>query len=284
MIYATVIKHSISTNFDHLITIEANYPRFIHSELMTHRVFSRNAASSRAIPIAKLIEQVRTNPAMPVHWGANQKGMQASGEVVDTAAAQAAWVAAANAAADQAEKLEALGLHKQVVNRVLEPFVWMRTIITASEWDNWFELRNHADAQPEIKRLAEAMRQAINDSVPQKLERGQWHMPYLTTKEAGDLTDANLCKISAARCARVSYLTHEGRIPSAEQDMELFSRLVVSKPLHASPLEHCATPGFKDTGNFQGWTQYRKLWERYADGVETIDPKHTVVLGDALWS
>lgn len=283
MIYAKVIKHSLSPIGKAIITMEANYPRFIHSELMTHRVFSRNSASSRAIPIEKLIAQVRSNPAMPVHWGANQKGMQAEVEVLDTQQCVQAWIAAANKAADEAERLQALGLHKQVVNRVLEPFVYMRTIITSTEWDNWFELRDHTDAQPEIRELAIHMRAAINASIPQQLEPGEWHLPYLTRLESQDLRDVNLCKLSAARCARVSYLTHEGREPSHIDDMALFSRLVVSKPLHASPLEHCATPGWKDTGNFEGWTQFRQLWTRYANGVEVVDPKHTVELGEQLW-
>ena len=276
-IYANVIKHSAyEGSHKTLVTVEANYPRFIHSELMTHRVFSRNAASSRAIPVAKLIAQVRENPAMPVHWGANQKGMQAELEVLDVEAAKAAWVIAANAAADQAELLNALGLHKQVVNRVLEPFVWMRTIITSTEWDNWFTLRNHADAQPEIQALAACMLEAIEASTPEVLDFGQWHLPYLEAHEAGDKFDSDLCKISAARCARVSYLTHEGRVPSLEDDMALFERLVVSKPLHSSPLEHCATPGFTNTGNFKDWSQYRKLWEQYAHITDVIDPHYKV--------
>lgn len=287
MIYAKVILDSISPDGTRIVTIEANYPRFIHSELLTHRRFSRSAASSRAIPIEKVLAQVRNNPAMPVHWGANQKGMQASLQINNVAEATAAWMAAAAAAAEQAEKLAALGLHKQVVNRVLEPFVWMRTIITATEWDNWFELRNHEDAQPEIHALAAAMQESMNNSTPQELDFGEWHMPYLGEAEAHNKTDVGLCKVSAARCARVSYLTHEGRTPSHVEDMALFSRLVVSKPLHASPLEHCATPGYSMTGNFKGWTQFRKLWEAYANSVEVLDPTYlpdlTALKGVPVW-
>lgn len=251
-------------------TFELNYPRFIHAELMTHRVFSRNAASSRAIPIEKLIAQVRENPAMPVHWGANQKGMQAAGEVDDIENAKLWWRNAANTAADQAEFLAHIGLHKQVVNRVLEPFVWMRTIVTTTDLENWFELRNHKDAQPEIKRLAECMWQIVIDAVPQDLAPDQWHLPYLLEAEQGDKRSGSLCRISAARCARVSYLTHEGREPNEDADIALFNRLVGSKPLHASPLEHQAQPGRDKAfwGNFHGWEQYRKFYEIWLAGKE----------------
>ena len=148
-ISAKVIAYSISPEGLPLLTYELLYPRFIHSEFMTHRMVSKNSASSRAIPTHKLIEQVRHMPMMPIHWGLNQKGMQAEQEIdpADIAAAQNMWLCAARNAADMAEAMMDLGLHKQVVNRVLEPFVPMRVIATASEWNNFFHLRDHADAQ-----------------------------------------------------------------------------------------------------------------------------------------
>ena len=227
MFEVKVVADSINDAGNRLTTLALQYPRLIHSELMTHRVFSRNAMSSRAVPVAKILAQVREAPAMPVHWGANQPGMQASLEVADTAAAQRLWVNAANSAANLAEQMMELGLHKQVANRILEPFQWMRTIVTATEFDNFFELRTHKDADPNIKLLADMMvEERHRHSTPTFLEHGEWHLPYITEKDKKALPNAkDLCKISAARCARVSYLTHDGASPDIEKDLQLFDRL-----------------------------------------------------------
>lgn len=271
MISATIIADSVASNGARIVTIECQYPRFIHGEVMTHRVFSRNAMSSRAIPVAKMIEQVRTNPAMPVHWGANQSGMQANAELADKTEAQQTWKRAARQAADIAEHLAAIGLHKQVANRILEPFQWMRTIITATEWDNFFALRAHPDAQPEFQALALAMREAMSASapVPRQWAHGHcqegWHLPYVQEGERKLFPVNLLTKISAARCARVSYLTHDGQSPDVVKDLELFDRLVGSTPLHASPIEHQASPfqsRFSSSNNFVGWRQFRWIFEK----------------------
>jgi len=267
VISAKVIEDSITQEGKRITTLQLVYPRFIHSEVMTHRLFSRNASSSRAIPVAKMIEQVSTDPAMPIHWGANQPGMQAKAEVSDTAEARIYWVAAARSAAIMAEKMHTLGLHKQVANRILEPYQWIHVVLTATEWDNFFALRDHEDAQPEIRELAIQMKLAMAESVPSILYYGEWHMPYVTGKEVlcsevFGMGTMILCKVSAARSARVSYLTHDGAKPDIEKDLALFERLAGGIPLHASPLEHQATPGNTDTGNFVGWTQFRKLWEK----------------------
>lgn len=268
-ITATVIADSISSYGIRITALRLKYPGLIHSEFMTHRVFSRNAASSRAIPVAKVIEQVRTDPAMPIHWGLNQPGMQAKAEHTEPESARNAWVEAARAAASHAQNLANLGLHKQIVNRVLEPFQWMHTIVTATEWDNFFELRCHPDAQPEFQALANAIRTAMDESSP--VERASsvqrvtasWHLPYVSDDERAHLHPYTLPKISAARCARVSYLKHDGTTPSIEDDMALFERLVGSKPLHASPIEHqaCAASSVTRSRNFLGWHQYRDLFE-----------------------
>lgn len=266
---ATVIADSISSYGIRITTLQLKYPRFIHSEFMTHRVFSRNAASSRAIPVAKMIEQVQHDPALPIHWGLNQPGMQASKEHTDPAAARFAWFCAAQAAASQAQQLNDLGLHKQIVNRVLEPFQWMHTIVTATEWDNFFDLRCHPDAQPEFQALANAIHTAMNESSPveraSSIQRAtsSWHLPYVSYDERAHLHPHTLPKISAARCARVSYLKHDGTAPSIEDDLALFDRLVGSKPLHASPIEHqaCAASSVARSRNFMGWHQYRDLFE-----------------------
>lgn len=261
-ISATIIKDSISPEGKRITTYELCYPRFIHGEVMTHRVFSRNAMSSRAVPIKKMLAQVWSNPAMPVHWGANQAGMQAKAQLTGwrLSLARGLWRSAGKVACAFAWGFSKLGLHKQVGNRILEPWQWMRTIVTATEWENFYELRAHEDAQPEFFVLAKAMQYAQAVSNPQVLEDFEWHLPFVESKIAGD--DYINCKVSAARCARVSYLTHDGRSPNLAKDLALFERLAGSRPFHASPLEHSAKPGHTDTGNFVGWTQFRKLWEK----------------------
>lgn len=272
-ISAKIIEDSISEGDIRLTTLQLMYPRFIHSEFLTHRVFSRNASSSRAIPVAKMIEQVRTNPAMPIHWGKNQPGMQANEQLegVDLECVKELWLNAAEMAATQASLMMAMGLHKQVANRVLEPFQHIHVIVTATDWDNFFELRAHADAQPEIHELALQMKAAMDDSIPNILKAGEWHLPYITDADrsnvrAAGLGDFVLRKLSAARCARVSYLTHDGQEPDIDKDMALYDRLITSKPAHASPVEHQATPENSPEyaflhGNFTGWVQFRKLIE-----------------------
>lgn len=273
-IEAKIIAHSASEFSPDLFTVQVVYQRFIHAELMTHRVFSRNASSSRAIPVAKMIEQVRTNPAMPVHWGMNQPGMQARQQVDEQTATTAAanWVRAAVDAANRAEVLMDLGIHKQVANRLLEPFQHIHVVITATDWANFFELRRHEDAQPEIKELADKIFEAMATSSPVVLQPGQWHLPYVRADERAALTDEVLKKVSTARCARVSYLTHDGKEPDIGKDLELYERLVGSRPLHASPAEHQATPDYRSdsfghfnpalSGNLAGWIQHRKEIER----------------------
>ena len=269
MISAKVIADSISMDGARITTFELIYPRFIHGEVMTHRMFSRNAMSSRAIPVAKVISQVELNPAMPVHWGANQPGMQANVEL-DTQTAELvrqAWLSAAEWAVHHARVMVDLGAHKQIVNRVLEPFQWMRTIVTATEWSNFFALRAHPDAQPEFQVLARAMLTSLTSSA---IVRGgqygesSWHLPYVSSDERKNLPGDLLPKLSAARCARVSYLTHDGEKPDVEKDLSLFNRLVGSVPLHASPIEHQACPAATATSrsnNFIGWKQYRDIYE-----------------------
>jgi thymidylate synthase ThyX len=280
---AKVIEDSISTGGVRLTTLVLMYPRFIHAEFMTHRVFSRNASSSRAIPVAKMIEQVRNNPAMPIHWGRNQPGMQARSELegADLEEVKRSWQLAAKHSASIAEQMSAVyGAHKQVVNRILEPFQFIHVVVTATEWKNFFDLRDHKDAQPEIRELAILMREAMDLSNPKLLYPGEWHLPFVTHEERQELPDATLVKLSAARCARVSYNKHDGTAPDFASDIELYSQLVVrpytdkrgnvlteSDPIHASPIEHQATPlvnAFEWSGNFRGWAQHRKLFEAKA--------------------
>lgn len=253
MITVKVIADSISEAGDRLTTLQLLYPRFIHAELMTHRVFSRNASSSRAIPVKKMIEMIRNEPAMPIHWGLNQPGMQANeqltGKLLD--AAQDAWLRAARSAANYAEEMQQIGLHKQVANRVLEPFQHISVVLTATEFDNWRELRRHTDAQPEIQHLATEIDIQRDRSTPKLLACGDWHLPYITVEDISALYEAGygdeealdaLKKISAARCCRVSYLKHDGTKSDLNEDLALCYRLAAARPIHASPFEHQATP------------------------------------------
>ena len=296
MITAKVIADSISELGYRITTLELEYPRFIHAEFMTHRQFSRNAASSRAIPIGKMIEQVQTNYAEPIHWGLNQSGMQATDEQANTALAINAWIDARNDAIKHAKHLQELGLHKQIVNRVLEPFQMMKTLVTATSFDNFFNLRCHPDAQPEIKQLADLMYQAMQESEPEVLDVGEWHTPYVhhdrdeygnliyyvfntdTTGTETDvyqyyqyLTSEEAIKVSCSCAAQVSYRKND---TSIEKALAIYDKLVNSEPVHASAFEHCATPLSRETqdgvthiridgtpcsGNFERWVQYRQL-------------------------
>lgn len=305
MIQVKVIEDSISEAGKRLTTLQLIYPRFIHAELLTHRVFSRNASSSRAIPVKKMIEMVRNEPAMPIHWGLNQPGMQADNQLVGVhlESAKELWLEAARSAARIAEEMNAIGLHKQVSNRILEPFQHISVVLTATEFDNWHELRAHPDAQPEIQELAHKIKLALDDKTPLFLEYGQWHLPYIVDADwsaifefcHNDIEDATEIakKVSAARCCRVSYLKHDGSSSTIEEDLQLCDRLAASRPIHASPFEHQATPmpedqprvyfngdgdvevkgyvpegvshidmdGYAWSGNFSGWIQHRKLIE-----------------------
>ncbi|HTW84034.1 MAG TPA: FAD-dependent thymidylate synthase [Candidatus Sulfotelmatobacter sp.] len=262
---ARVLLDSISPAGIRLTTMEVRYPRFIHSELMTHRVFSRNAASSRAIPIRKMIEAVREDPAMPLWWGRNQAGMQAR-EAIDGATqalAEAEWRKALADALTHAERLASadINLHKQLVNRILEPYAWITVIITATEWANFFTQRTHEDAQPELRHVAQMMLDAYRGSTPRPLGVGDWHTPLILEDEEAILPLDERLKISVARSARVSYLSHEGTRDHVK-DLDLYEKLIGGGANgHWSPFEHVATPlrdGDAWSGNFRGWSQYRK--------------------------
>lgn len=276
-IEAKIIEDSISFEGKRITTFQLLYPRFIHSEVMTHRVFSRNASSSRAIPVSKMLAMVREEPAMPIHWGKNQPGMQANEQLAlgNQYLAEVLWREAAQKAASVAERMMELGLHKQVTNRILEPFQHISVVLTATDFDNWFELRAHPDAQPEIQYLAKEMQLRLAYSTPKILNVGEWHLPYVISDERQDAFFKNnpelLRQVSAARCCRVSYLKHDGSVASVSDALALCEKLIGAKPLHASPFEHQATPDEFDEvhgyhypelhGNFTGWIQYRKQIE-----------------------
>jgi thymidylate synthase ThyX len=254
---ARVLLDSVSPLGVRLITLEVTFPRFVLAEFNTHRQFSRNSASSRAIPSSKLIERIERDPVIPLEWGRNKAGMSASERLSDQEACAAAriWLRARDDAVAYARQLQALNVHKQELNRILEPFLWHTVIVTATEWENFFELRCSENAQPEIREAAVRMREAIGASRPRDVGYGQWHTPLIQDDEYA-LPAQTRCQISAARCARVSYLTHEGK-REIEKDLELYERL--KRDRHLSPFEHVATPA-SDSGfhaNFRGWVQMR---------------------------
>lgn len=291
-ITARVLCDSINPDVVRLTTMEWKYPRFIHAEIMTHRQLSRNSASSRAIPMKKMIQNVTENPVFKIEWGKNQKGMQASQEELtmdEKLLAGARWLAARDDAVEHALALEQIGVHKQVGNRLLEDWMWITVIVSATNLENLFALRVSPLAEPHFQNLAGKILSAYDNSTPQQLQWGDWHLPLVTgyekfTKSGHDVydfedqkdwhtTSRGLAEISAGRCARVSYLTHEGK-RDMSLDLDLCYKLASSKPMHASPLEHPAqavNPNMhigtrnserKDWGNYApGWLQLRKMYE-----------------------
>ena len=215
-IKAKIIKDSICWSNDRLISMEIEYPRFITAEVNTHCMLEKNSASSRAIPVESVIDLIQKSPAMPVYWGQNNPGMVSKTELDLEHKNQAisVWLAAMEDAIKHAKKIadkNGINAHKQISNRLLEPFATMKTVITGTEWANFFWLRNHPDAQPEFQNLARKMLTAMGESVPQHLNPGQWHLPYVDL--IGDeyfvdgelLTLDDAIKTSASCCAQTSY-------------------------------------------------------------------------------
>lgn len=273
-----ILADSLAPSGKRLTTWELTYPRCIHSEIMTHGEMARNAASSRAIPVEKMIERVMKDPFVPVHWGKNKKGMQAEQELtaMQIEQARSVWLGARNSAVERAQILLNIGLHKQITNRLLEPWMWITVILSGTSFTNWFGLRDHKDAEPHFQILAREMHVQYDAATPESLDVGEWHRPLFNqTRENHEDTDAvnkmarttvdavDLAnKISVGRCARVSYLTHDGK-RDIQADIDLHDRLKNANPGHWSPFEHVARaesdPNLR-SGRFQGWTQYRKMF------------------------
>mgnify|MGYP001582527133 CR=1 FL=1 len=269
-----ILLDSMSPAGCRLTTYELTYPRFIHAEILTHRAFSRSSSSSRAIPIERLIQRVIDDPVIPVSWGRNRKGMQAGAELdgADREAAVRRWLLARDQAVLNARELQEIGVHKQIVNRLIEPWMWITVICTATEYGNFFYQRVSPLAQPEIEKVARMMLDAYTASCPTQIAAGDWHLPFVRDDER-DLPIETQLKLSAGRSARVSYLTHDGRHDPSE-DMALHDKLVSAKPGHWSPLEHqaMALSEPEPSGNFVGWKQYRKFFK---------DENHDVIPGRA---
>lgn len=281
MISAKIVKDSVASNGKRLTTFELEYPRFIHSELLTHRMLSRNAASSRAIPVITMLKNIWNNPASPIHWGYNQSGMQAETQLSGTSlkVVKGLWKFSGRVACVFAWCMMKMNAHKQIVNRIVEPWSHIKVVASATEWDNFFHLRNHPDAQPEIHELARLMWEEYKNSIPTPLGIGEWHLPYIGDEYfivndenrikfdemmGGDylkkisITLSEAKKLSASLCAQVSYRKYDDSIDKA---LKIYDRLVSSVPVHASPFEHQATPtehNITKSGNFIGWTQFRQ--------------------------
>lgn len=283
-----------------ITTMLLRYPRWIHAELLTHRLLSRNSASSRAIPTEKLIADIRADPAIPLFWGKNQKGMQADEECneplyiegachfdmidnrFDPISREEAWLYAMERAIESAKAFAAAGYHKQIVNRIIEPFMHITVVVTATNWSNLLGVRDHKDAEPHFQRLAQEIRKAQDAAPINWLSPGEWHLPFLDAierdkalHEAAEATHPadipNALRLSVARCASTSYKTVEGFNMTMERAIALHDKLAASVPLHASPMEHQAKADYQIGknvitwenphlhGNLTGWTQYRKM-------------------------
>ena len=237
------------------------------------------------MPIAKLISEVIENPFIPLHWGAAQSGMQAFSECdkrIGGLSREEAWLAARDYAVSYAEEFAKAGYAKQLVNRLLEPFAWSHVLVTATDWANFFALRDHKDAEPHIAILAREVKKAMDASEPQLLQPGEWHLPFISSADRKMITNysrgkedalATLRKISAARCARISYAPFDGN-GSIEKELERYWLLIESDPMHASPVEHQATP---DTKSLQRVQIQRDgdpdgYWETVREGLDWDNP------------
>ncbi len=265
MYSAKILKDSLASCGSRLTTMEITFPRIVLAEFNTHRIKSKNSASSRAIPVEKIIKKVNENIFIPVYWGKNQKGMSAEYElsITEQNEANQIWIEAKDNAVNSVRKLLNIGVHKQIANRLLEPFMWQTVICSATSWENFFNLRCDKDAQPEIRKIAIMMCDLYNSTTPNSnlSETFNWHLPLIDTKEFIDLLKLysldDIKKICVGRCARVSYLTHDG-IRDPQADIDLANRLLTSG--HMSPFEHSAMglDSNVQCGNFTGWKQYRK--------------------------
>jgi thymidylate synthase ThyX len=252
-----IIADSVGPSGVRITTFQLKFPRFLLAQLNTHRAFSRSARSSRAVPTAKLIEEVLTDPVVPDLWGKNRPGMKSIENVslAESVMAKDDWLEGRDRAADTAKRLAFYGIHKQLINRVLEPYLYANVVLTATDFDNFFHLRCHHDAQPEMQSLALAMARAYRDGKPAPLPRDGWHLPYVTEAEQDDLRSPEL---SMARCARVSYRPFDGGEPDREADLDLAAKLAASA--HWSPAEHQGIAMMSSSyrsANFRGWHQYR---------------------------
>ena len=239
MYSARLIRDSVNEAGFRLSSFIFTMPKFIQAELNTHRLLSRGSASSRAIPTSVMLTNIQEDPVLPVFWGKNQKGMQAE-EMLDPASAAEAreiWLELMRANVRGAQELAALGVHKQLANRPTETWMFTSVLVTATEFQNFFGLRDHPDAQPEFKRVASEAHELYSQSTPQLVKAGGWHLPLCPDEE--ELTEeVGLGLVGwavAGRCARLSYLTHEKK-RDPNEDLRLARDCLEAG--HMGPFEH----------------------------------------------
>lgn len=285
--HAEILADSISPDGVRLTTFKVICHRYVLAEFNTHRTLSRNSASSRAIPLAKQVAKVRTDPAVPLVWPAERKGMQGGEPLAarDQDTAQSIWQVDRETSSMHAEALGNLGLHKSVVNRLLEPHLWHTIVCTATAWENFFAQRCSPLAQPEIKAVADLMQEAYRSHQPKSLIEGEWHLPFIDGTDWSALSKRSplgvsmypeMIKISAARCARTSYETQDGT-RDLDEDLDLYDRLVTATPPHWSPLEHVATP-------WPANRQRESLWipSRSGNPMHLVQVDHLPKVGNLL--
>lgn len=290
MIDVKLDTHSINANGDTISTWILTYPRYIHADFMTHRVFSRNGASSRAIPISQMLKAVIKNPACPIYWGSNGKGMQDHGELgkVKSWLCKRVWMTARWFAVFFVWMLSVIGLHKQWANRILEPWLHMTVVMTTTELGNFINLRGpNGGAHPELHEIVAKMKHALSTSTPRMLYDGEWHIPLLTDEERKILVNSKnnrnsyvvvvnqYLMVATARAARISYIKHD-MIKNRSDDVALHNKLLNSK--HWSPFEHCAQAQSEHgwVGNFHGWVQYRKFFRGESGSFRKRDDEWTL--------
>lgn len=262
-----LVADSISDTGTRISTFQLNYWRPILPEMNTHRIFSRNAGSSRAQGFEAKCEEAVSNTFLPGHWNTEQRGMvggeEFSDEVKDFIDEQITSLAYRTV-----EDLKLLDnqiylhtgkrIHKQYLNRYLEPFVGVTQLVTSTDWSNFFKLRLAEDAQPEIKDVAKEIFDLLEHHEPVSKAGGNWHLPYITLEDF-EKYGLEICrKISVARCARVSYKAYDGS-GDFERDMRLYKRLFESG--HMSPFEHVATPKKGNFYNLKNWQSLRNILE-----------------------
>jgi len=275
LINAEIIADSInSQNKARLTTFVLKFPRIVLAEMNTHRMISKNSASSRAIPFKKMVAMVENEPFIPLAFQKDHSGMQGNeyleGEQLEMAKKR--WLMARDSAVHMARCLnEESGVTKQLCNRVLEPFMMHTVIATGTDWANFFALRAHPAAEIHIADLAHKMLKAYNESEPRHLTTGEWHIPFGDKFDDSRLVGRTMdsskkeleelkVKIATARCARVSYMNFEGK-DDYDADFKLHD--ILASQGHWSPFEHCAMANNFDgyVGNFKGFKQYRKLFD-----------------------
>lgn len=278
---ATILADSTCWTGARVTTFELRYPHYIHKELMTHRVFSRSFMSMRAVPPGKaggIIDQVIEDPFIPDFHG-RSPGMGTSGPLGarEAAHARSHWLSARDAAVQSARGMDLNGVAKSDINPLLEPWVWMRGVVTATEWDNFYALRRDDGARKEFHFLADLMHAEHQKSDPTRLKHWMWHLPGLTVVEFGEAIETGdwtyWANVSAGRLARISY----DKVHQTEDILRSLERAAtLLRAGHMSPFEHQAKPAllpFLWSGNLRGWKQYRKTFkheENFAKIKEAI--------------